>query len=368
MPYITSASSSPPSTATPLRRASSTRILSSLSPARTSSPRAPAEPYPARGPVPAASPTHRLYDRDESGGRAARRHAHPRHEARAAAVDFIRCVGEQGASAGGQRAARRPAAAGHPHPPLARARVRRARARVRPGRWGARPCRRGRAPHMSAHERPLPRLATPHAHRRRPRPPAPPVTLSDAYHSLSHAAAAPSPPPEGVYLYGEVRCGKSSPMDMVFTCADAHIATAEHVQYHSFMISVYQMMHEYDLMSPAGRAAAGVFHPLDAVIALWLGRRNAADTGGGLLCFDEFQIADVTDARVMPRRAPSLRQRLRRRASAGEWGPWIHHVVHGRGRGFFLRPRRFAAQGVSNAQLLLTHCRVLLDALRRAIS
>ena len=32
-------------------------------------------------------------------------------------------------------------------------------------------------------------------------------------------------------------------MDMVFTCADAEIATAEDVHYHSFMISVYEMMH-----------------------------------------------------------------------------------------------------------------------------
>ena len=72
-------------------------------------------------------------------------------------------------------------------------------------------------------------------------------------------------------------------MDMVFTCEDAQIATAEHVHYHSFMISVYEMMHKYNLMSPAGRAAASVSHPLDAVVALRLGRRNAADSGGGLL-------------------------------------------------------------------------------------
>ena len=110
-------------------------------------------------------------------------------------------------------------------------------------------------------------------------------------------------------------------MDTVFTCADAHIATAEHLQYHSFMLSVYEMMHKYDLMSPVGRAAASIFQSLDAVVALRLGRRNAADTGGGLLCFDEFQISDVMDARLMPRRAPSLRQRLQRRASARGMGP-----------------------------------------------
>lgn len=129
-------------------------------------------------------------------------------------------------------------------------------------------------------------------------PHAPPEALPDAYYGLPQAIAAPTPP-EGVYLYGDVGCGKSLLMDMVFTCADAQMATAERVHYHSFMISVYEMMHKYDLMSPAERAAANVFHPLDAVVALRLGRRNAADTGGGLLCFDEFQMADVADARLM---------------------------------------------------------------------
>ena len=79
-------------------------------------------------------------------------------------------------------------------------------------------------------------------------------------------------------------------MDMAFTCADARIATAEHLHYHSFMISVYEMMQKYDLMYPAGRAAASVFPPLDALVALRLGRRNAADTDGHLLCLTSFRL------------------------------------------------------------------------------
>lgn len=129
-------------------------------------------------------------------------------------------------------------------------------------------------------------------------PHAPPEALPDAYYGIDQAARAPTPP-EGVYVYGDVGCGKSLLMDMVFTCADAQIRTAERVHYHSFMISVYELMHKYDVMSPAERAAANVFHPLDAVVAHRLRRGNAADTGGGLLCFDEFQIADVADARLM---------------------------------------------------------------------
>lgn len=129
-------------------------------------------------------------------------------------------------------------------------------------------------------------------------PDTPPEALPPSYYGLPDPRKAPTPP-RGVYMYGDVGCGKSLLMDMVFTCADAQVHRAERVHYHSFMISVYELMHKYDVMTPSERAAAGVFHPLDAVVALKLRRLNSSAAGGGLLCFDEFQIADVADARLM---------------------------------------------------------------------
>lgn len=122
--------------------------------------------------------------------------------------------------------------------------------------------------------------------------------LPDSYYGLRDKVQAPVPP-RGVYLYGDVGCGKSLLMDMVFTCAEGRGCAAQRVHYHSFMMSVYEYMHWYDRMSEEERVERGLYHPLDAVVGMKLQRMNSSETGGGLLCFDEFQVADVGDARLM---------------------------------------------------------------------
>lgn len=125
----------------------------------------------------------------------------------------------------------------------------------------------------------------------------PPEALPNAYYRLPEAPPAPKPP-QGLYLHGDVGCGKSMLMDLLFCSAEGQVTSSARVHYHAFMSSVYQMIHAYDRMSDDERAKMAVFHPLDAVVGR-LGRANASTSGGGLLCFDEFQVADVADARLM---------------------------------------------------------------------
>lgn len=125
----------------------------------------------------------------------------------------------------------------------------------------------------------------------------PAESLPNTYYNLPEPPPAPVPP-QGVYLYGDVGCGKSMLMDLLFKCADKLVNSSARVHYHAFMMSVYRMIHRYDKLSDEQRASLGFFHPLDAVVGR-LGRANSSATGGGLLCFDEFQVADVADARLM---------------------------------------------------------------------
>ena len=97
------------------------------------------------------------------------------------------------------------------------------------------------------------------------------------------------PTPKGVYLFGGVGRGKSFLMDCFFQAVPIRRKTRLH--FHEFMREVHREL----------RDLQGTVNPLDE-----LGKRMAARYR--LICFDEFHVADVTDAMVLHRLLDALFQ------------------------------------------------------------
>jgi len=88
--------------------------------------------------------------------------------------------------------------------------------------------------------------------------------------------------PKGVYMYGGVGRGKSFIMDCFYNAVPLQRKTRLH--FHEFMREVHRQLHELK----------GVADPLE-VLAKRMSRKHR------LICFDEFHVADVTDAMILYR-------------------------------------------------------------------
>jgi cell division protein ZapE len=104
--------------------------------------------------------------------------------------------------------------------------------------------------------------------------------------ALTKALMRP-PIPRGVYMFGGVGRGKSFLMDCFFQAVPLQRKTRLH--FHEFMREVHRELQELK----------GTVNPLDE-----LGKRIARRYR--LICFDEFHVADVTDAMILHRLLESL--------------------------------------------------------------
>jgi cell division protein ZapE len=93
--------------------------------------------------------------------------------------------------------------------------------------------------------------------------------------------------PRGVYMYGGVGRGKSFLMDCFFTAVP--IVRKTRLHFHEFMREVHRELADLQ----------GTVNPLDA-----LGERIAKRYR--LVCFDEFHVADITDAMILHRLLDAL--------------------------------------------------------------
>ena len=93
-----------------------------------------------------------------------------------------------------------------------------------------------------------------------------------------------APPPKSLYLFGGVGRGKSMLMDMFYGALET--PDKQRVHFHAFMQAIH------DGLQIA--RASGIDDPLETVVA------DLCD-GTAVLCFDELQITDITDAMIVGR-------------------------------------------------------------------
>ncbi|CEL02373.1 Putative Mitochondrial ATPase [Aspergillus calidoustus] len=94
--------------------------------------------------------------------------------------------------------------------------------------------------------------------------------------------------PKGLYMYGDVGCGKTMLMDLFYDTLPPNISSKSRIHFHNFMQDVHKRMHVVKMRF------GNDFDALPLVAA------DIAEKSS-VLCFDEFQCTDVADAMILRR-------------------------------------------------------------------
>lgn len=132
------------------------------------------------------------------------------------------------------------------------------------------------------------------------------VALDDMLEKLSDYDLAPNflrvfgreKPPKGLYLWGGVGRGKSMLMDVFFRFAPTQ--RKRRVHFHAFMIDVHARIRDWRRLDKAGRRASPHHKRGDGDDPIPPVARSIA-AEATLLCFDEFQVNDITNASLLAR-------------------------------------------------------------------
>ncbi|KAI9340389.1 AFG1-like ATPase-domain-containing protein [Zopfochytrium polystomum] len=99
---------------------------------------------------------------------------------------------------------------------------------------------------------------------------------------------APSFGPQGLYLYGDVGSGKTMTMDLLYNSLPESLVRKRRVHFHAFMLDVHRRVH-------ALRKERNVtFDPIPPIA-------QELTNDAWVLCFDELQVNDITDAMLLRR-------------------------------------------------------------------
>ncbi|KAJ5580880.1 hypothetical protein N7450_007181 [Penicillium hetheringtonii] len=104
----------------------------------------------------------------------------------------------------------------------------------------------------------------------------------------AQTSAVPENLPKGLYMYGDVGCGKTMLMDLFFDTLPENIKNKTRIHFHNFMQDVHKRMHVVKMKY------GNDFDALPMVAA------DIAEKAS-VLCFDEFQCTDVADAMILRR-------------------------------------------------------------------